>query len=147
MSINLINPYRFAEASEYESMYESRSALTTVQGQHFVEWFSGKQLPSYWDYTDRNSSNHTGSGMSDSIDGGHILQGNSSGGSAQQTILSFMDKKQFSNTGSVCIAVAKLGATGTNEQGGWGMCGDMPSYWLNGIKINVPQNGNIGFHK
>ena len=96
-----------------------------------------------WGITDRNSSNHTGSGMSDS---GYILQGNSSGGSAQQTILSFMDKKQFSNTGSVCIAVAKLGATGTNEQGGWGMCGDMPSYWLNGIKINVPQSGNIGFY-
>ena len=109
-----------------------------------VEFYNGVTTPSgRWGITDRNSSNHTGSGMSDS---GYILQGNSSGGSAQQTILSFMDKKQFSNTGSVCIAVAKLGATGTNEQGGWGMCGDMPSYWLNGIKINVPQSGNIGFY-
>ena len=109
-----------------------------------LEFYNGVTAPSgRWGITDRNSSNHTGSGMSDS---GYILQGNSSGGSAQQTILSFMDIKPFSKIGSVCIAVAKLGATGTNEQGGWGMCGDMPNYWLNGIKINVPQSGNIGFY-
>jgi hypothetical protein len=96
-----------------------------------------------WGTTDRDSSNHRGSGMSDS---GYIVQGSSGGGSAQQTILSFMDKKPFSNTGSVAIFIAKLAATGTSKQGGWGMCGDMPSYWLNGLKVNVPQTGNIGFY-
>jgi hypothetical protein len=35
-------------ADDYASMYESRSALTTVQKQHFVEWFSGSALDSIW---------------------------------------------------------------------------------------------------
>jgi hypothetical protein len=51
MTPMIMNPFRFASvaaSTEYASMYESRSALTTVQKQHFVEWFSGSALDSIW---------------------------------------------------------------------------------------------------
>ena len=113
-----------------------------------VEWFTGEDLDlKRWTYTDYLSSNHTGSGMVDEADGGFKLVGNSSGGSSQQTLIAFNDKRPFSNTGSSVIWVAKMVASGTNKQGGWGMCGVMPSYWLDGLKINCPTGtGNYGFY-
>ena len=129
----------------FDSVYEMFNPLTSVRNQHFWDWFSGRTLnmgnDGRWTYTDRNSSNHTGSGMVDEIDGGFKLVGNSSGGSAQQALIGFDDVKEFSNTGSVIIWVAKMTATGTNKQGGWGMCGTMPNYWLNGLKINIATGG------
>ena len=125
----------------FDSVYEMFNSLTSVRKQHFWHWFSGKDLDTKrWAYTDYLSSNHTGSGMVDEVDGGFKLVGNSSGGSSQNTLIAFNDKKEFSNTGSVVIWVAKMTATGTNKQGGWGMCGTMPNYWLNGLKINIPTN-------
>ena len=129
----------------FDSVYESLNPLTTVAKQRFVHWFEGRTLNTgndgRWQYTDYLSSNHTGSGMVDEVDGGFKLVGNSSGGSSQNTLIAFDDKKPFSNTGSVVIWVAKMTATGTNKQGGWGMCGTMPNYWLNGMKINIATGG------
>ena len=132
----------------YGSVYEITNPLTKVAKQHFVDWFSGEDLDlKRWTYTDYLSSNHTGSGMADETDGGFKLVGNSSGGSAQQALIAFNDKRPFSNTGSVVIWVAKMVASGTNKQGGWGMCGVMPNYWMDGLKINAPTGtGNYGFY-
>jgi len=131
----------------FGSVYEITNPLSTVAKQHFVEWFSGKELPARrWALTN-NGGNNTGSTTHDGVDGGYTLEGTGSG-STQQSLLAFNDKKLFSHTGSAIIWVAKLSLPmpasldGTNSitasQGGWGMCGTMPSYWLNGIKINVP---------
>lgn len=71
--------------------------------QHFIEWFSGKQLPSY--LYNQSWSGGT-SGMEDEIDGGFFLQKNatSGGGSA----LSFgVGIRPFSYTGSAIHMVMK----------------------------------------
>ena len=131
-----------------ESVYEHLHPLTTVMKAHFVDYFSGDKLSlGYrWTHTDYLTSNHTGSGMADEVDGGFKLVGNSSAPS-QNALIAFNDKRPFSNTGSVVIWVAKMVASGTNKQGGWGMCGVMPSYWMDGLKINCPTGtGNFGFY-
>ena len=129
----------------FDSVYEMFNPLTDVRKQHFWDWFSGRTLnmgtDGRWAYSDRNSSDHAGSGMVDGIDGGFRLVGNSGNTSNQQTLIGFDDIKPFSNTGSVVIWVAKMTATGANKQGGWGMCGTMPNYWLNGLKINIATGG------
>ena len=71
--------------------------------QHFIEWFSGKQLPSY--LYNQSFSGGT-SGMEDEIDGGFFLQKNAQadGGSA----LSFNAWiRPFSHTGSAIHMVMK----------------------------------------
>ena len=145
----------------FGSVYEITNPLSTVAKQHFVEWFTGKELPTTrrWALTD-NGGNNTGSTTHDGVDGGYTLEGTGSG-SSQQSLLAFNDKKPFNASGtdgSTIIWVAKLtlpmpaSLDGTNSitasQGGWGMCGTMPSYWLNGIKINVPTGASsyIGFY-
>ncbi|MEC7864285.1 MAG: hypothetical protein VYB55_04410, partial [Bacteroidota bacterium] len=126
----------------FGSVYEITNPLSTVAKQHFVEWFVGKALPARrWELTN-NGGNTTGSTTYDGVDGGYLLVGTGSG-TSQQALLSFNDKKLFSNTGSAIIWVAKLVVAMPNNgsnatQGGWGMCGTMPNYWLNGIKINAP---------
>ena len=100
--------------------------------QHFIEWFSGKSLPSYWDKSNTNGTQ----AMADSIDGGLLMSTTSSGSSI--SYIDFADKKQFSNTGSVMIAVMKHGSvtggesytglqSGTtqgNGQGAWSYVND-----------------------
>ena len=71
--------------------------------QHFIEWFSGKSLPSYW-----NQRNITGTGtyaMVDGIDEGFSITC-ASVASANSGI-DFNNKRQFAHDGSVCIAVVK----------------------------------------
>jgi len=54
----------------FENMYEVFGSPKAKNRQHFVEWFSGKQLPSYWGVI--GDSNKTIE-MGDSIDGGITL--------------------------------------------------------------------------
>lgn len=91
-------------ADDYDSMYESRSALTTVQKQHFVEWFSGSLLPSYWDYGYSGGSNT--SEMNDAVDGGY-KHGCGSGVNYIQWI-NFNGKQQYNPAGSVCISIHRM---------------------------------------
>ena len=84
-------------ADEYTSMYESRSALTTIQKQHFVEWFSGNALDSIWTFNGTNNG-----GMADSADGGYRVLPSS----GANVIMYFNNKRQYAYNGSVCIAVA-----------------------------------------
>lgn len=95
-------------SDDYDSMYESRSALTTVQKQHFVEWFSGKALNSIWDKTVVGSS--TGA-MDDSIDGGYLITTGTVNDDLVQ--LDFNDINQYAHGGSEVIAVWKGGKSGT----------------------------------
>lgn len=100
----IINPYRFAAVdTEFASMYESFNPLTTVNKQHFVEWFSGSSLPDYWTFANINGSNT--SAMADSVDGGWQLT--TAGGDSNSGVISFNDKRQYSPTASVSISIWK----------------------------------------
>ena len=125
-----------SSSNEYESMYQSRSKLTTVQKQHMVEWFSGNQLPSYLNFTHNSGSGGT-SAMSDEVDGGYAFS--ASAGGSDMTVLNFNDKRIFSNTGSTAIWVAKILSA---KQGGWGLMGTI-SASVNTIKVVVTTSGNI----
>ena len=97
--------------------------------QRFVEWFSGKSLPSYW-----NTDNITGTGtvsMADSVDGGLTITAGSGG--ADMTAIEFNNKTQFSPNASTCIVVGK---TTASKQGGWGMLNDV-SAGTHGIKTVI----------
>ena len=91
------------EETEYASMYESRSELTTVQGQHFVEWFTGKSLPSYWTKSEVNPP--ASFAMDDSVDGGFRIT--AGGGALNEGMINFNNKRVFSKSGCVCIWVGR----------------------------------------
>ena len=95
--------------NEYASMYESRSELTTVQEQHFVEWFTGKQLPSYW--TLQNNSALPTVAMQNEVDGGLFMTntGTGYGGS-----ITFNNKRQYGGSGVNCTCIMVLKSTGGN---------------------------------
>jgi hypothetical protein len=88
-------------ADDYDSMYESRSALTTVQKQHFVEWFSGSALDSIWTLTGSAGV------MNNAVDGGYKMT--TAAGQWEHTVINFNNKRQYSKTGSVIMGVFKRG--------------------------------------
>jgi hypothetical protein len=88
-------------ADDYASMYESRSALTTVQKQHFVEWFSGSALDSIWTKVGSDTTQ-----MEDTVDGGYSIDGDTDTG------IYFNDKRQYAHNGSEFIIVTKRVGTG-----------------------------------
>ena len=76
--------------------------------QHFIEWFSGKQLPSYW--TTTNYSGTGTFGMNDSIDGG--FQVTTGGSSNNNSGITFNNKRQYDHTNSVLICnIKRVGTT------------------------------------
>ena len=83
--------------------------------QHFIEWFSGKQIPSYWTLTAIIGS--ATYGMNDEVDGGMYLSATSSGNSAYE--FSFNDKRQYSPTGSVVNTVMRINQTDTGNYYAW----------------------------
>ena len=93
-----------------DSIYDQLNAYGTVAKQRFVETFSGGVLDTdRWDQSNTNGTQ----AMADSIDGGLLMSTTSSGSSV--SYIDFADKKQFSNTGSVMIAVMKHGSTTGGE--------------------------------
>ena len=91
-----------AGATEFTSMYESFADLTTVNKQHFVEWFSGSALDSIWTKTDISG---TGTfAMVDAVDEGFSL---TCGGAGGESAINFNDKRQYSQTASVIIGIVK----------------------------------------
>ena len=83
--------------------------------QHFIEWFSGKQLPSYWTFTNVTG---TGSGaMADSVNGGYVITSGATTGDRQQ--INFNNKRQYEPTGSVIIGVCqRISATSAQSKFG-----------------------------
>ena len=75
--------------------------------QHFIEWFSGKQLPSYWTrYDDTTYASGTGTdGMVDAVDEGAFVKT----GNTQYNIsnLAFNGKRQYNPTGSRITGVIR----------------------------------------
>ena len=104
MTPMIMNPFRFGSASaEFASMYESRSELTTVQKQHFVEWFSGNALDSIWNISNSNAG-YTIT-MDDAVDGGMKLINNAV--HTNSAILDFDGIRQYNQTSNEVISVFK----------------------------------------
>ena len=112
--------------------------------QHFIEWFSGKTLPSYW------SSHGSGSAtMSDTVNGGLLLTSPTNG--AQSIDFSPSDSgkiRPFSQTGAVMIVTSKMvQAQYTNQSNGF-----RTNYYTEAGKyvimsIQGQTNGNSGDNK
>jgi len=112
--------------------------------QHFIEWFSGKTLPSYW------SSHGSGSAtMSDTGNGGLLLTSTTNG--AQSIDFSPSDSgkiRPFSQTGAVMIVTSKMvQAQYTNQSNGF-----RTNYYTEAGKyvimsIQGQTNGNSGDNK
>ena len=78
-----------------------------VYKQHFVEWFSGKQLPSYW-FIEQIVTTFTVP-MADSIDGG-IQMTTGSESTSPSGYLGFNDICQYDPTGFRFISTCKKGS-------------------------------------
>ena len=128
-----------------DSLYEQFCPLTTVAGQHFVEWFSGAALekasyPKRWTITNWNSV--TGAiAMDTSADGGLKLTT-----SGNRSALQFNNIRQFthSGNGSEVIWVAKQVGSGTN--GAIGMAKNSNGFFNGGVHVDFPTSGNINFY-
>jgi hypothetical protein len=75
--------------------------------QHFIEWFSGKQIPSYWTLTQIVAT--CTATMNDSVDGGLLFQTDSGSGSPSAS-LTFNNKRQYTATGFKFFSVCKKGS-------------------------------------
>ena len=83
--------------------------------QHFIEWFSGKQLPSYW--TKRDIAGTGTYAMADSVDGGFIIDTGAT--SSNKSSIDFNDKKQFNSAGTEMIFTALREGTTQDIRGGF----------------------------
>jgi hypothetical protein len=132
----IINPYRFAGATEFDSMYESFNPLTTVNKQHFVDWFTGKQLSSIW--TTHDISGAGTFEMADDVDGGFKIITNT--GSTAKNSINFGDIRQYSPTASEVIFIAKrITDSGINGQWNIGLSYGNSNYPSHSIVVtNYP---------
>lgn len=80
----------------YPSVYEITSPLSSVMKNHFVSWFSGKELPPEW--TVRNISGAGAQGFANEVDSGYRIRSDTS--SQTQTKIDFDNVRPFSPTGS-----------------------------------------------
>lgn len=103
MSLSVLDS--FLEQGIFGSLYESFNPLTTVNKQHFIEWFSGDDLDTIW--TKFNSGPPTGTfAMKDEVDGGYsVLMANST--VTIRNAICQGNLSHYSATGSVSIIIAK----------------------------------------
>jgi hypothetical protein len=87
--------------------------------QHFIEWFSGKSLPSYWTFS-QDSGTGTGA-MVDEVDGGYEIHITSTA-NFSRTGINFNNKRQYNHDGSVAIGVVKR--VNANTQLEFGLVGN-----------------------
>ena len=95
--------------------------------QHFIEWFSGKSIPSYWDKMGSTQ-------ILDSVDGGAYIATTGNAWSSNARLAFDVDGETgnvFSQTGSKMISVSK-----SDQSSG--------VYWINGL-ADIPYSPN-GFY-
>ena len=90
----------------YNGITSVESASPKVK-QHFIEWFSGKQLPSYWNVT---AGGNGSTSMADEINGGLKLTTSSS--SSDSCMIHFNNITQFSPTSGTGIFTVKRNTIG-----------------------------------
>jgi hypothetical protein len=108
------NELGYRHASTYaQNQPAEANPFTTINKQHFVEWFSGKGLPDGW--TVRGTYNSGGTfAMNNSVDGGGRLATATNADS--KVALDFNNNGMvYSSTGSVMITVVKAVDINTNQ--------------------------------
>ena len=107
--VMMTNPFVKFPNQPTDNFFERLGGSTTQVGikQHFIEWFSGKQLPSYWNYHDISGTGTKG--MVDDVDGGYFIT--SGGGNGTHSKIDFNDKRQYSPVGSSVNWVHKTSRT------------------------------------
>jgi len=88
--------------------------------QHFIEWFSGKQIPSYWYLSQVGGSGSTFVGK-DEVDGGMVMI--SGTGANNNSWWGFNAKNQYAHDGFVQIAVWRLDPTSNGHTYNNAQCG------------------------
>lgn len=91
------------EAAEFASLYEAFNPLTTVNKQHFVEWFSGDALDTIW--TQRNNIGSGTFGMVDAVDEGFFVKSDANVG--DDSNISMNNINHYKNNASVFIGVTR----------------------------------------
>ena len=125
--------------TEFASLYESFQDLTVLQKQHFVEWFSGKDIDSIW--TKRSVTGVPTFAMDDVVDGGFKIT--TAATSLSQGIIDFNNIRHYSNIGSILLGVSKTvfgQAAGSQHIGFAGTTGSDP---IN--SAHVHSNADIEF--
>lgn len=84
-------------------MYETFVALTSINPQHFIEWFSGSALSSIWTQTQVNTP--ASFAMSDTVDGGFRITADV--GANNEGMINFNNKRQYAHDGAIFIGVMK----------------------------------------
>ena len=99
----------------FNSVYEITNNLSTVAGQHMIEYFTGNSLDSKrWDTTLVNGGTVA---MSDAVNGGVIISTNTASGTSSAYI-DFADVKQFGATSSmIWTAIHSHSANGESYTG------------------------------
>ncbi len=97
----LFNPFRFI--SQFPSIYEAKQALTVLQKQRFVEWFSGDDIDLIW--TKTNIANAGTFAMIDAIDEGFSIRCNTAIDSASQ--ITFNNIRHYLETACIAIWIGK----------------------------------------
>jgi len=103
MSLNLLNPFRFASGAPapFTSIYEAKDPLTTVQKQRLVEWFSGAGLCTQrWNTTCITGTNEFKT--ADGIDLGFELT--TGAGTSDQGSINQNNINHYNESGAVSIS-------------------------------------------
>lgn len=104
---------RWKPTSKFDSLSDSFSS----KKQHFVEWFSGKSLPSYWTLTQIVAT--CTATISNSVDGGMLFQTDSGSGSPS-ACLTFNNNRQYNPTGFRFISICQKNDNNLGIKGGIG---------------------------
>ena len=106
----------YAAEAEFASMYESFNDLTTVNKQHFVEWFTGNTLRTdTWNLEAVAGSIDSATGMYDGVDYGFYIKNSNN---SDHTQIDFgASGSEIRQYGANCqmIVVHKMGCGGTYD--------------------------------
>ncbi len=125
-------------ADRWPSVYQTHRRADVLADLHFVEWFSGATLPSYWSILEKAGSNT--SGMSDEVDGGYFITTGTAGSSRRYIYFNNIDP--FSNLNSVTDMVIRCTSNIESNMSS-GLMSD-PSAAENRNEIKMRQDVNFG---
>ena len=120
----------------YNSVYEITNNLSTVAGQHMIDYFSGNSLDDRW--TLQNNTALPTVAMQDSVDGGLLMTNTGAGGGGS---ICFNGIKQYANPCS-CIMVIKNTTANGLGYAGFSSTG-VPSIGLNNSVAAIEMGGAV----
>ena len=91
----------------FNSVYEITNNLSTIAGQHMIDYFSGNSLDDRW--TETNVAGTGTFAMSDSVDGGFSIT--TATADNNNSSINFNNKRPFNYENSGCVGVVQKVAT------------------------------------